>query len=133
MDWEPTEMMVAIGDLAKQIYKGAGAHAWPHLAEAGLLDVEEVLDVCALLVRHGRAGAPVPLFETLCLGWPARQAGVVGNDVIGTAGCMSRVHGIRATRERRWWKAGRRGPRPRFQRSIRRPTSWFPRRTASTW
>ena len=86
MNWEPTEMMVAIGDLAKQIYTGSPEAPWPHLVEAGLLDVEEVLDEAALLVRHGRAGAPGPLLETLCLGWPARQAGLVDRSAVGTAG-----------------------------------------------
>ena len=85
MDWEPTEMMQAIGELARQILKD-NDDPWADLVEAQVLEVEEVLDVATLLIEVGRGGAHAPVFETLCLGWPARQAGAVAGDVVVTAG-----------------------------------------------
>jgi hypothetical protein len=85
MDWQPTEMMTAIGELANQILRD-NDDPWSDLVEAQVLEVADILDVATLLVAVGRGGARAPVFETLCLGWPARQAGVVASDAVATAG-----------------------------------------------
>lgn len=87
MDWSKTEMQTAVADLARQILKDDPAN-WGGLAEAQLLGVDDVLDVCALLEQVGRSGAFVPALETVCLGWPLRQGAVEGlaDDAVLTAG-----------------------------------------------
>ena len=85
MNWEPTEMMTAIGGLARQILKDDPA-GWDALVESQLLEVDDVLDMAALIEQVGRAGAQVPVFETLCLGWPIRAHGEAPAGAVLTAG-----------------------------------------------
>ena len=59
--------------LAKQVLR-TSATPWQDLAEAGLLELEDMLDIVALLEQVGRGGGRVPVLETLVLGAPARQA-----------------------------------------------------------
>lgn len=72
MDWTPTETQTAIRDLSKQITRGSPT-PWAHLAEAGLLELDNLLDIIVLVEEVGRAGGQVPVIETLLLGAPARQ------------------------------------------------------------
>ena len=69
MDWAPTEMMQAVQQLARQVLKDDPTN-WDALVEAQLLDLDDLLDQATLLIEVGRAGAQVPVLETLCLGWP---------------------------------------------------------------
>lgn len=71
MDWTPGEMQTAVTDLAKQVLRTSSA-PWADLAEAGLLELDSMLEVAALLEQVGRTGGHVPALETLVLGAPAR-------------------------------------------------------------
>jgi alkylation response protein AidB-like acyl-CoA dehydrogenase len=71
MDWSPGELQREIAPLAKQILRTA-ADPWQALAEAGLLELEELPDICTFIEQVGRAGGGVPALETLLLGGPAR-------------------------------------------------------------
>lgn len=82
MDWAPTETMAAVTELAARILKD-DPHGWAALGEAGLLDLDDPLDQAALLVEVGRAGARVPVLETLLYGAPAR--GLAGPGEVLTA------------------------------------------------
>lgn len=73
MDWTPTEMQGAIGDLAKKVLR-TSAQPWADLAESGLTEADDLLDLIALLEQVGRAGGTVPALETLVLGAPARRS-----------------------------------------------------------
>lgn len=84
MDWQPTEMMTAIEELSRQILADDPT-GWDALVEAQLLEVDDVLDVAALIEQVGRSGAFVPVLETVCLGWPIRD-GQVGT--VLTAGLV---------------------------------------------
>ena len=81
MDWNPTELAEAVAQGAKAVLE-AEPTGWAALIEAGLLDFDDVLADVALLTEVGATGAFVPAFETLCLGWPAREA--AGRDVVLT-------------------------------------------------
>ena len=81
MDWRPTELAEAVAQGAKAVLE-AEPTGWAALIEAGLLDFDDVLADVALLTEVGATGAFVPAFETLCLGWPAREA--AGRDVVLT-------------------------------------------------
>lgn len=82
MDWKPTEMMEAISGLAGEVL---ATGTWDDVVAAGLLEVEDVLDVSALLVEAGRAGARLPLLPTLVLGGPAAGDGVKTGATLGSA------------------------------------------------
>lgn len=87
MDWAPTEMMQAVQQLARQVLKDDPTN-WDALVEAQLLDLDDLLDQATLLIEVGRAGAQVPVLETLCLGWPLRRTGQVPSGAIVTAGLV---------------------------------------------
>jgi len=78
-------MMEAVGDLARQILRDDPT-GWDALVEAQLLAVDELLPTAALIEQVGRAGARVPVFETLCLGWPLRQHPEVSAETALTGG-----------------------------------------------
>lgn len=67
MNWAPTEMQGAIRELARDILEKS-TEPFGDLAEAGVLDLDDPLDVCTLLIEVGRAGSNAPLFEHLVLG-----------------------------------------------------------------
>ena len=71
MDWSPSELQQEIAALAKQILRGAPA-PWAALAQSGLLELDELPDICTLIEQVGRIGGGVPVLETLLLGGPAR-------------------------------------------------------------
>lgn len=87
MDWSPTEMMQAVGPLARQVLKDDPTN-YEALVEAQLLDLEDILDQATLLIEVGRAGARVPVLETLCLGWPLTRTGDVPPGTVVTAGLV---------------------------------------------
>ena len=76
MDWAENELQEATRELASRVYE-TSEDPWTDLMEAGLLELDGMLELASLLVEHGRAGARIPLFETLVLGWPARASGLV--------------------------------------------------------
>lgn len=82
MDWAPTETMAAVTELAARILKDDPT-GWGALVEAGLLELDDPLDQAALLVEVGRAGARVPVLETLLLGAPVRGLAGPGEVVTG--------------------------------------------------
>ncbi len=87
MDFTPTEMQGAIQDLARQVLQAD--EPWPHLAEAGLLEVEDLQDLVVLMEQVGRTGGRVPVLETLVLGAPIRESGVeVDAHAVLTAGLV---------------------------------------------
>jgi len=71
MDWTPTEVQTAVADLAKQVLR-TSASPWADLADAGLFELDTMVDIAALLEQVGRTGGTVPALETLVLGAPAR-------------------------------------------------------------
>ena len=73
MDWTPRELQTAVTDLAKQVLR-TSTTPWADLAEAGLLELDSVLELVALLEQVGRTGGRVPALETLVLGAPARTS-----------------------------------------------------------
>jgi len=94
MNWQPTEMQEAIKELAPTIL---AANDWDALAEAGLLDLDDPLDIAALLVESGRVCSDLPVFEHLSLGAPgngARRSGslqgveVREGRLFGTLDCL---------------------------------------------
>ncbi|TNE84008.1 MAG: acyl-CoA dehydrogenase [Deltaproteobacteria bacterium] len=74
MDWQENEMQEAVSGLAKQIFAGS-TQPWKDLVDAQIMDLEGTLEIASLLVACGRAGARVPLFETLVLGAPIAKFG----------------------------------------------------------
>ena len=79
MNWAPTEMQAAIRELSREILTKS-EDPWASLAEAGLLDLDDPLDVATLLVEAGRACSDLPLFEHLVLGGPgegSRRSGTL--------------------------------------------------------
>jgi len=72
MDWTPSEVQTAVSDLAKQVLR-TSASPWADLAEAGLFELDTMVDIAALLEQVGRTGGRVPALETLVFGAPARQ------------------------------------------------------------
>lgn len=71
MDWTPTEMQTAVGDLAKKVLRTSQT-PWADLAEAGLSELDDLLDIVALLEQVGRGGGRIPALATFVLGAPAR-------------------------------------------------------------
>ena len=69
MDWSKSEMQLALEELAGAILSEA-SDPWASLMESELLGLEDFLDLTALLVEVGKAGARVPLFATEILGAP---------------------------------------------------------------
>ncbi len=73
MDWTPTEMRADIERLAKQVLR-TSATPWTDLTQAGLAELDDLLDLIALLEQVGRGGGRVPALETFVLGAPARES-----------------------------------------------------------
>jgi 3-oxocholest-4-en-26-oyl-CoA dehydrogenase beta subunit len=87
MKWELSELQEAVGELAGGILKDA-EDPWSALVEAELLGLESMEDIAALLVEVGKAGAPVPVFETMVLGAPIVRSGKHTEGTILTAGLV---------------------------------------------
>jgi len=66
--------MDAVSGLAADVLAAAD-DPWDGLVRSELLEVEDLLDVCALLVQVGRHGARAPALATLVLGAPAGASG----------------------------------------------------------
>lgn len=73
MNWAPTEMQDAVRDLAREILSRSD-DVWESFAEAGILDLDDPLDITTLLIEVGRAGRDEGLFEHLVLGAPGSGA-----------------------------------------------------------
>jgi alkylation response protein AidB-like acyl-CoA dehydrogenase len=71
MDWTSTELQQAIEQLAPDVL--GTPDAWSALDQAELLALEGPLETASLLIEVGRAGAHVPVLETLVLGGPIRD------------------------------------------------------------
>ena len=87
MRWELSELQEAVGELAGGILKEA-EDPWGALVEAELLGLESMEDIAALLVEVGKAGATVPVFETMVLGAPALRSGEKKEGSVLTAGLV---------------------------------------------
>ncbi|MCO4744342.1 MAG: acyl-CoA dehydrogenase [Proteobacteria bacterium] len=88
MDWSESEMQEAVGGLAKQVFHGE-SDPWAALVESQVLELDGMLEIATLLVEAGRAGAAVPVFETLVLGAPIAQFGTaVPAGTVLTAGLI---------------------------------------------
>lgn len=87
MDWTPTDMQAAIQELAGTILKDA-KDPWAALVEAELTEVDDIVDVCALLTEVGKVGGPSPALATLALGWPIRALGSAPAGAILTGGLL---------------------------------------------
>lgn len=88
MDWTPTEMQAAIGEVVGPILKDDPA-GWQALADAQVLDLESELDIAALLVEVGKTGAHVPALATLVLGAPIGRFGTAApSGTVLTAGLI---------------------------------------------
>lgn len=74
MDWSKSEMQLALEELAGSILTEA-SKPWTSLRESELLGLEDFLDLTALLVEVGKAGARVPLLATEILGAPIGRFG----------------------------------------------------------
>ena len=73
MDWNHTETQQAIDELAPQIL--ADADPWSALAEAELLGLDTLPEICSLLIAVGEAGGRAPVLPTLLLGAPIAKFG----------------------------------------------------------
>lgn len=73
MDWAPTEIQTAVKELSREILTDS-SDPWSALAEAELLRLDGLLETCTLLIEVGRAGARIPVLESLVLGGPLDAA-----------------------------------------------------------
>lgn len=87
MDWSHDETQVAIREMSGKLLRGA-KDPFGALAEAGLLEVETLPQLCTLLIEVARAAPTTPVLETLVLGGPLRAAGLVSGSDTGTAGLL---------------------------------------------
>ena len=88
MDWQPSEMQDAIKELAGKILT-TSEDPWADLQEAGLLELDDLLDITTLLIAVGRGGGRVPALPSLVLGaplWRSDHAPEIGTVV--TAGLL---------------------------------------------
>lgn len=69
MNWQPTEIQDAAKELGAQILCSKAQDPFAALAEAGLLDLEELPEICALLIEVGRSCSEAPVLEHLILGY----------------------------------------------------------------
>lgn len=68
MDWQMTEIQAAAKELGGQILKSGVEDPFAALDESGLLDLEELKDIAALLIEVGRTCSDAPVLEHLVLG-----------------------------------------------------------------
>ncbi len=88
MDWSKSEMQLAIEELAGTILSEA-SDPWASLQESELLGLTDFLDLTALLIEVGKAGARVPLLATEVLGAPIGRFGqAVPAGTVLTAGLL---------------------------------------------
>ena len=74
MDWTPTEMQAAIGEVVGPILRDDPT-AWQALVDAQVLGLDSELDIAALLLEVGKTGGRVPALATLVLGAPIGRFG----------------------------------------------------------
>ncbi len=68
MNWQPSEIQAAAKELGGQILGSELADVFAALEESGLLELEELPEVCSLLIEVGRHCSDAPVLEHLVLG-----------------------------------------------------------------
>ena len=74
MDWQMTEIQQAAKELGGQILKSGVEDPFAALDESGLLELEDLKDIAALLIEVGRTCSDAPVLEHLVLGWGGEGA-----------------------------------------------------------